>query len=204
MVIRFVLTLVICAVQTKDYMRVLCAGDSLTTGSYPAFLFKGFNGLTDVQVVAESGIRASDIVKRVKNHIENGHVPTHVVLYAGINDCIGEGYGGRKGMDKVAILAVIEAAEYAQKINIDLIVVKHHPWAGSRYDTYGRSTDCSVRFNYSLTKLENEHDFIQVVDTSLLGNRGSLSKKYDGGDGLHLNSSGYALLASEIRRQVIW
>jgi lysophospholipase L1-like esterase len=206
MITRLLIFMFFFAVHPKSSgeISVLCVGDSLTVSDYPGFLSENLDG-ANVRVSAENGVRAGRVLELLISELkgETGKErPTHIIWYAGINDCAGEGYNGQRDMDRKALRATIEAIELVENFGIDLIVIQHHPWAESRYDRWGKSAECSVRFNRKLDRMIGARDFVRIVDTSFLGVDGKLIRKYDSGDGLHLSVRGYFALAVAIARVI--
>jgi lysophospholipase L1-like esterase len=206
MITRLLIFMFFFAVHPKSSgeVSVLCVGDSLTVSDYPGFLSENLDG-ANVRVSAENGVRAERVLELLISELkgETGKErPTHIIWYAGINDCAGEGYNGQRDMDMKALRATIEAVELVGNFGIDLIVIQHHPWAESRYDRWGKSAECSVRFNRKLDRMIGARDFVRIVDTSFLGVDGKLIRKYDSGDGLHLSVRGYFALAVAIARVI--
>lgn len=172
----------------KNPSRIACLGDSLTAaGMYCADLAETLGCTSKAFGYASQGVG-----------VVGGHVgeviawqPDAVVVLAGVNDLPRDG-----GADKaIAGLTKIYAALKEQKIAV--VAVEIAPW--HEYPSaYGHEQNTFV-VNEWIRKTANVD---AVVRTASLGDsQYRLLKKYDSGDGLHLNREGQAALADLIARQ---
>lgn len=183
-----------------SFIKVLCVGDSLTSdGGYTSYLANYIGNNGTVTVNAKRGIRSKVVTDRLKVVLNRGVYPTHVVWYAGINDCLSEGTIGVHGMSDVVKKSMHDAVKMSEKHIFYLVLVKHHPWLGSNYCNNNKAWKCSLSVNNYIESIGKEHDNIIVIETHDLGDEASgLLGKYDSGDGLHLNHIGYKALAKMI------
>jgi len=183
--------------EYREY-RIACAGDSLTTGNYPKILEKLLGDNAEVRVYARQGRSISSVNLDEVYYALRRWNPTHVVVYAGINDCL---MGHHHTENSAWIIEHIENLIYEiQEANVEAVFVKHHPWAG--YREYGY--DCSLGVNEWLDGERFAYDPATVVETSSLGGPFGrrLKKEYDAGDGLHLSYEGEKVLAQLIAEAI--
>jgi len=174
--------------------RVACVGDSLTTGNYPQVLQKLLGDDFEVRVYARKNRTVSSAQNELLFHALKYWNPTHVVFYAGINDCLMPGKSVRNSSWVIGQLE--QTIVQIQDKGVQAVIVKHHPWDGFVKSGY----KCSLAVNKWLDQEYLNYDPATIVETSSLGypnqNRSNeLYEKYDAGDHLHLNYEGDKLLA---------
>lgn len=86
----FFIILFCAAPSTSHEKRAFFFGDSVTAGNYPR-LTKGISPDYKFSVFARNGARTKDVlgIMRTILGLDSLERPTHVVIYAGINDCVG-------------------------------------------------------------------------------------------------------------------
>jgi lysophospholipase L1-like esterase len=174
-------------------ITILCVGDSLTKDGYPEILVSKLGDRADVVTSAQESIRAMSVLKRLKGVIEEQElVPSYIVWYAGVNDCVGE--TGNLGLDLDVLYAMKAAVRYIGNIGGKLLLIKHYPWGCYGGQLTGAQA-CSLRVNMFIDKLACENEFVFSVDTSTLGDGNCLRREYSSGDGLHLHYRGNRALA---------
>jgi len=158
-------------------LDISCLGDSITMGMYPRELQKFFGNRADVQVYGREGAGVGGVFEylhmslhlyaRERNSIVRGK-PTHVIWYAGINDCAIQRFSTRDQVDRV-VTYVEYVMDYVLTKGIDLVLVQHHPWDASLQDRTPIGKGCSWAVNEWLNFYAEITDGVQTVDTRELG-----------------------------------
>lgn len=227
--ILIVATMTATASEESRIYRIACIGDSITMGRYPAELEKLFGGAAEVRAYGREGANVAIAFEYVhRAFYYDKFKPTHVIWYAGINDCVLH----KSSIARIEhVLHVTDCVvNRAVRGGIKPIVVQHHPWDASKYDRTPIGPSCSRSVNKELWFEEVMSEGAQLVDTSSLGYEqreaccdyygwegclpveggypchrgGQLMEAYDAGDGLHLNLRGEKELARLIYEQVEW
>ncbi len=189
------------ACENPQPVRLACVGDSITTGWYPGLLrdmIVGTGRDVDLRVHARKGRRISSAMIEMYGVLNNPNwKPTHVVFYAGINDCLQAG-GSNVKKHELVIEKTQNAIEDIEKSGAVTIIVKHHSWSEDK-----KSMECSAAVNKWLDGVEDPLMGPVVVDTHMLGIE-KLLPEYDAGDGTHLNYAGHRVLARAIFNRVAW
>lgn len=183
------------------WLDVLCVGDSLTSdGGYSDHLSDLSRDEWSIVVSAGRSERSGLTLKRLEHYIVDHGRPSYVVWYSGINDC--DVYGMVRGYGDV-IGSTCSAIELSVIYGFRLVLVKHHPWSGYRHSKNKSAWMCSCRVNDFIDSMAREYSNIIGVDTWDMGDgEGRLLRRYDGGDGLHLNFVGYAEISRRVYRAI--
>lgn len=205
--------------QRSYPFRLACVGDSITLGHYPEELQKLFGDSAEIRVYAREGAGAEEILEYALDALDGGFEPTHVLWYAGINDCACQRRTRQQEWRRV-IEVTNRFVEAVERVKVEPVLIEHHPWDGSRYDPSPIGWSCSGVVNDWIAGERLMAGGAQVIDTSGLGyariacsgrrniegcdRYGQLRDRYNAGDGLHLSHDGAKVLARMIYDQVDW
>jgi lysophospholipase L1-like esterase len=172
------------AIILSAALRVAFVGDSITASSYPEIAAKMLD--TKLYRYAVKGADTKRISKLLDRALKTK--PTHVVIFAGINDCAKSPRGEHVAEihDRIMKLAsrVLDAGA------IPVIVIPYGLWGKSL-----RLGMCAEILEFMLK--DDATTNMVLVETSmfLCDQDGRLEPYYDAGDGLHLNYRGQKRLA---------
>ena len=189
----------------KEKYRILCIGDSLTAGfpyfdpisntgdSRSTFMFwlerklqesfstKSFKFINK----GICGQTTQEIIDRLKTYLNfPNQMYNLIILWGGTNDIV----VGRPSSEIFSTLK--KGSEFAKSLSIEVFIMTLPP-------TIFESINSSIRHVNDLLR-KNDDNFILIDVYPLLERNGKLNSIYDCGDGIHLNSRAYKIIADEI------
>lgn len=175
-----------------DVPRIACVGDSLTDSPYPTFLQEMCGDRCVVKSWAKKGAKVGSISRFVSRALKEFR-PTHVVILAGINDC-----ASSQRPDPYRIFDGIAAiVSRVLDTGATPVVVALHTAGG-----HGIEAHCSAMVNIQLCDFPENVIRVGWTSRGLTDQNGQLWHRYDSGDGVHLNASGYRELARLVFEEV--
>ncbi len=168
---------------------VIFIGDSITQGLC-------VSAVSSLSVNYGIGADTTAGVLRRVGHYDSMQRARAIVLAVGINDLLQRG-AQEIGKDHETILDMLP-------IDVPVIVSAVLPIDEKIRDDTLRNSEIIV-LNRVLRELSVERPYVYFVDirSQIVDESGDLSAKYHIGDGLHLNSSGYALWIKALREALV-
>lgn len=174
--------------STPKTKPTILIGDSLTNGMYFTYVSQAYG---QAYLEAGSGASSTDIVNCLDSIINSG--ATNAILMIGMNDAI----AGVSTNDYIANIRLIVNALTENGINPSICYVT--PTTNGTYNTAIQAYNAALLAEY--VTAPSGFAFIDTYTPLSVANSltGVLNSSYDSGDGIHLNSTGYALLTKTIQ-----
>lgn len=178
----------------KHTHQTYAVGDSLTNSIYTNKLQTLLGSSWNVINRGLGGDITSRMLRRFNTDVVNSGDAEYVIILGGVNDTI------QVGDDATQIETNLQAMyTAAHNANIKVVAVKMTPWKSNAYWTAGHQTVTDAVNTWISTTATNV-DYIIDAYTALEDpvTPDTLLAAYDSGDGLHLSTAGYELLATTI------
>jgi lysophospholipase L1-like esterase len=170
---------------------VVFVGDSITASHYPEIAAKMLH--TKLYRYAVKGADTRRISKLLDKALKIK--PTHVVIFAGINDCVKS--PPREAVSEIYDRIMKLASRVLDAGAVPVIVAPYGLWKRSTYLGV-----CAESLEFMLRDGVTTNMVLVETRMDLSDPEGDLDPQYDAGDGLHLNYKGQKRLAELVVKEL--